>query len=89
MSDAPFDADDLDATLDHAWTLIERGVADRGAALRHPVVSTLGSDGPAARVMVLRASDRQRHCIRFYTDRRAGKVAQMAGLPRAGRGYRL
>ena len=75
-------ADNLELMLDVVWQHLDRGVADRAAAMHQPVVATMDATGPAARVMVLRAADRTRHTLRFHTDRRAGKVAAMTLDPR-------
>jgi pyridoxine/pyridoxamine 5'-phosphate oxidase len=73
---------DLDLTFDHAWTLWVRGGADRRSAFHTPVVATVDASGaPQARVMVLRQADREARSLRFHTDRRSGKVAELAVRP--------
>jgi pyridoxamine 5'-phosphate oxidase len=71
--------DDLDLTLAHAWSLWVRGGADRRSPFHTPVVVTVDSAGdPQARVMVLRKADAATQTLRFHTDRRSHKVAELA-----------
>jgi pyridoxamine 5'-phosphate oxidase len=75
--------DDLDASLAHAFGLLSRGVADRRSEFHHPVVATVGSDGrPRLRTVILRGFDMAKRELRFHTDRRAQKVAELAAEPR-------
>lgn len=74
--------DDLDVMFEAVWELLQQGARDRRAALHLPVVASAGPDGSDARVMVLRGVDRARHCLRFHTDRRAMKAAQISADPR-------
>jgi pyridoxamine 5'-phosphate oxidase len=70
--------DDLDAILNDIWTRWGRGAADRRSAFHTPVVGSLGLDGtPNQRVMVLRKAERANGLLRFHTDRRATKAAQI------------
>jgi pyridoxamine 5'-phosphate oxidase len=74
--------DDLDLTLAHAWGLWVRGGADRRSPFHTPVVTTVDADGaPQARVMVLRKADAAARTLRFHTDCRSGKVAELAQQP--------
>jgi pyridoxamine 5'-phosphate oxidase len=73
----------LDEVLAEAFALISRGVADRRHAFHTPTLATIGRDGaPEARTLVLRAFDPAGRRIRLHTDRRAGKVAEIAAEPR-------
>lgn len=75
--------DDLDATLVEAWRLLARGARDRRSAFHTPVLATLRADGrPTARTVVLRAADPDRRTLRFHTDRRSRKSAEIAADPR-------
>lgn len=67
----------LDSTLDQVWQRLGRGVADRRAPARHPVLATVGADGAEARVVVLRAADREAGTLTIHTDSASGKVAQL------------
>lgn len=60
------------------WQHLEQAAVDPDASLRWPVVATVGVDGPSARLMVLRAVDRDARTLSFYTDRRAAKAVELA-----------
>jgi hypothetical protein len=75
--------DDLSGSLDAAWSLLETGVTDRDAPAHHPLIATAGLDGaPQARVMILRAADRNARIVRVHTDWRSDKVAELRADPR-------
>ncbi len=81
---APPHHDDLDGSLKEALGLLSRAVRDRRSPWRTPTLCTVGLDGwPQGRTVVLRAFDVERRCLRFHTDRRSGKVAQLGAEPRA------
>lgn len=70
--------DDLDGSLDEAWRLISRGVKDRRSPFHTPTVATRGLDGsPSVRTVVLRAASRADGFVRFHTDQRSSKVAEL------------
>lgn len=72
----------LDATLKEAWLLLVRGAADRRAAFHTPQVASIGLDGtPKVRTVVLRHTDGVARMIRFHTDLRSSKVAELAQNP--------
>jgi hypothetical protein len=72
----------LPATLDAVWQRLGRGVADRRAPARHPVLATAGlHGGAAARVVVLRAADRAAARIEVHTDTASGKIAELRADP--------
>ena len=76
--------DDLAGFEDAAWALVARGAADRRSPMHTPVLATLGLDGaPRSRVLVLRSVDRAARRLRFHSDARAGKVAEIEREPRA------
>ncbi len=83
MSDPrPSFYDDLAETLAEAWRLIARGVADRRSPFHHPVVATAGLDGaPRARTVILRGCDVAGRVLRFHTDLRSEKAAEIAARP--------
>jgi pyridoxamine 5'-phosphate oxidase len=61
-----------------AWELILDGVSNRHSPNHTPVVATIGAGGLLRqRVMVLRAADKQKRQLRFHTDVRAIKVADL------------
>ncbi len=82
------DRDDLASVLAGAWQLLVRGGADRKSPLHTPVVASVDGDGrPQARVMVLRKADPVAATLRFHTDARSPKVAQIDGKPLTILGY--
>lgn len=77
--------DTLRSTLAEAYRLIERGVKDRRNAMHTPSVATIGIDGrPRIRTVVLRDFNEAARTLRFHTDRRSEKVAELARDPRIG-----
>ncbi len=81
--DVPPYHDDLDATLAEAWRLLREGVDDAGSAFHTPAVATVTADGLAAvRTVILRGADPAARVLRFYTDARSAKVAEIAARPR-------
>lgn len=66
--------DDLDAIAADLWARLVRGKADRKSPFHTPVVGTADGD---LRVMVLRQVDAKAHSLRFHTDARSPKVAQI------------
>ena len=74
--------DDLLSTLDAAWSCLSRGVSDRQSAYHTPSIATVGIDGaPSLRTVVLRGIDRDRRHLRFHTDLRSPKVAEIRAKP--------
>lgn len=74
----------LPGTLDQVWQRLARGVTDRRAPARHPVLATAGLDGGAeARIVVLRAVDRALGRIEVHTDTASGKIAEIRADPGA------
>lgn len=79
----PAFADDLAEMLAHAWACLARGVADRRSAFHTLTVATIGGDGrPRLRSVVLRAAEPSAARLRFHTDARSDKVAELAADPR-------
>ena len=73
-------ADTLPDILAHAWSLLVRGGADRKSPVHTPVVCSVDAEGlPQARVMVLRKANPADGTLRFHTDARSPKVAQLDG----------
>lgn len=70
---------DLEASLVRAWQLIGRGTVDRRSPMHTPSVATTGRDGsPQVRVVVLRGVDGAARTLRFHTDKRSGKFADLS-----------
>lgn len=69
---------DLDASFAQAWKLVEAGVTDRNSPAHMPTVGTVDAHGaPQLRIMVLREVSRKSRTLRFHTDARSNKVAQL------------
>ncbi len=74
---------DLGETLAEAWRLMSRGVKDRRSGFHTPTIATIGLDGaPRARTVVLRGCEPSARLLRFHTDARAAKVAEIGRDPR-------
>lgn len=85
MSDRTVPAyyDDLDATREHALALLARGVKDRRSGMHTFTVATIGPDGaPSLRTVVNRGFDAESRILRFHTDARSSKLAEMRADPR-------
>jgi pyridoxamine 5'-phosphate oxidase len=74
---------DLAATLATAWDTLAAGVHDRTAPARHIVLATTGAEGPEARLLVLRATDRAAGTLTLWTDAATAKASELARDPRA------
>ncbi len=75
--------DDLDGSLAEAWGLIGRGVADRRSPFHTPTVATTRPDGsPSLRTVVLRGAVPSDWTLRFHTDIRSAKFAELEADPR-------
>ncbi len=67
---------------DAAWALIEQGVKDRRKPAHTPSIATLGRDGrPKSRIAVLRAGNSASRTMRFHTDVRSAKIAELSQNP--------
>lgn len=76
--------DDLAASLDHAWHVLEEATRNRRSGFRTLAVATNDPMGrPNIRTVVLRACDRGENYLTFNTDRRSPKMAEIAADPRA------
>jgi len=79
--DLPDFYNDLDLTLRASWSLLGRGAKDRKAPAHTPVLATSGKGRPQLRTVVLRGCDREKRRLRFHTDRRSHKVAEIEANP--------
>ncbi len=69
--------------LARCWDLLEQAASDRRAAMHLVHVATVGLDGaPQVRAVVLRGVDRAAGTVRFHTDARSAKVAEILAEPR-------
>ncbi len=74
---------DLAGSLQAAKAMLARGVADRRSGCHTPTIATLGLDGrPRLRTVVLRAFDPEQCVLRFNTDIRSEKWAELQRDPR-------
>lgn len=74
--------DDLPASYEEAWTMLTRAKVDRRSAFHTPTIATVDAQGcPQLRTVVLRGADKSAALLRFHTDRRARKVAEIAAQP--------
>ncbi|KPF74741.1 hypothetical protein IP88_07725 [alpha proteobacterium AAP81b] len=65
-----------------AWALLAAGAGDRRHPVHTPVVASVDAEGrPQARVLVLRAADAASATLRFHTDARSPKLAEVVGRP--------
>lgn len=79
---------DLADALDTCWRLLTRGAADRRSPIHTPTVASVTAAGnPDARVMVLRAATRATATLRFHTDARSPKCADLDGRAVSVLGY--
>jgi pyridoxamine 5'-phosphate oxidase len=75
--------DDLADTLNAAFALLQRGVADRRCGFRTPSLATVDATGaPRQRIVVLRGFDGAARMVRVHTDRRSAKAGELARDPR-------
>jgi len=76
--------DDLHLSLAEAWRLLADGVVNAASAFHQPVLASTALDGRAdARVAVLRGVDAGQRELRFNSDVRTGKIAELTADPRA------
>ena len=81
---APDHYENLDAVLSTAWQMLVDGATNRRTVAHTPTVVTIRADGqPRARTVVLRGCDRDAAQLRFHTDRRSPKIAELRADPRA------
>ncbi|MDJ0513595.1 MAG: pyridoxamine 5'-phosphate oxidase family protein, partial [Methyloceanibacter sp.] len=70
---------DLDATLEEAWRLLSEGAVKAASPYHIINVATAAADGtPRIRSVVLRDFDKATRRLRFHTDVRSGKAAEIA-----------
>lgn len=74
----------LDSLHDQVWLRLQRGVADRHAPARHPVLATVTPGGmPQARTVVLRGADPDEAVLEVHTDLLSAKVGDLRVNPMA------
>jgi hypothetical protein len=73
----------LPDVLDTLWRRIETALDGRWRAWALPTLVTMAEDGaPRARVLALRAVDREKRRFVFHTDARSDKIAEVTREPR-------
>lgn len=83
MSELPAFYNDLEASLDETWHLLERSLVDRDAPFRTPTLASIGQDGePVSRTLVLRAASRADAVLQCHTDIRSEKINEIRREPR-------
>lgn len=76
--------DDLTASCAYGWSMLERGVKDRKSAFHTPSIATISANGsPTMRTVVLRGCATAEKTLRFHTDTRSGKIAELQKNPLA------
>ncbi|MFY8106159.1 MAG: pyridoxamine 5'-phosphate oxidase family protein [Elstera sp.] len=78
---------DLALTETEAWALLARGAVDRKSPYHLMQLASLAQSGsgevePRVRTVVLRGVERAEKRLRFHTDARSPKVAELAACPR-------
>ena len=66
-----------------AWQELARAAGDKQHEWRTPVLATVNAETVDARTVILREVDVHRRQLTFFTDERAGKVAQLQRNPLA------
>ena len=83
LAPVPAHTNDVAEMLAEAFRPLWRGVAERRSPIRAPAIATVGPDGaPSVRTIVLRRFDPAARRLVLHTDRRAGKLANVAYTPR-------
>jgi pyridoxamine 5'-phosphate oxidase len=78
---APESLEEIEA---HVFALLARGVADRRHGFHQPTLATIGRNGmPKSRIVILRGVDRAARSVRFHTDSRSEKIAELTADPKA------
>ncbi len=74
---------ELAAIAERAFALLAAGAASRHEPFHTPTLASTGLDGrPRLRTVVLRHVDMVLRTLRFHTDRRSDKAAELAADPR-------
>jgi hypothetical protein len=71
----------LDTIAAEVWQQLTAAVRDRAHAWRTPVLATTDGGFADARSVILREADPLAQQLRFYSDHRAAKVAQLLSHP--------
>ena len=74
INDIPDYYNNIDLILDEIWTLLQKGVSERGEDFRLPVVIVNSEEGADGRIVVLRGAFKDKNILRFHTDYRSPKI---------------
>lgn len=69
---------DLSGMMDALWRRLDAGLTDPDAPAR---TLALATDGPSVRLVVLRAADRAKGELTFYTHAHSSKIAELERTP--------
>ena len=72
---------DLPETLDRVWLELDAATRDRTSPFRFLAVATVAGNRPEIRTVGLRAADRIRHVVEFYSGTRTAKIAALTANP--------
>lgn len=75
-------AGELHALVDDLWNRIARALDGTWPPWSLPMLVTVATDGPRARVLALRAADRATRTFVFHADARSDKVREIGADPR-------
>ncbi len=72
----------LETVLETAWGLLQESITDRKKPFHTPAVASISADfKPSIRTVVLRGIDQSKKTVRFHTDIRARKYAELTANP--------
>lgn len=76
-----YEAGFLEYVLEDVWDMLAQGVRVRCAPSHTPTLATIRAGFPSVRTVVLREVNRQQTMLLIHTDRRSGKIAELAAEP--------
>lgn len=68
----------VDEVAATTWMLLADGVDSAGSPFHTPIIATSSDNGPVQRTVVLRHVDPAERLVICHTDRRSGKIADLA-----------
>ena len=72
----------LETVLETAWGLLQEGATNRKKPFHTPAAASISADfKPSIRTVVLRSIDQTKKTVRFHTDIRAKKYAELTANP--------
>ena len=83
MQDLPSHYDSLEQTLQSAESILEDAIRNAKNLFHTPVISSHSAEGIQTRTVVLRDFIQDSRIIRFHTDLRSPKVAELQANPAA------